>query len=563
DRGTAVITAKTVNNLTATCTVTVPDTTPPVITLIGGTSISVNLGSAFVEPGYSAFDNAGGDVTDRVVVTGTVNTAVAGTYTLTYTVSDNAGNVGSATRTVMVVVPLPESVSVSPNETVLVANTTRQLTAAVAPANASNEITWSSSNTGVATVSAAGLVTAKDAGTAVITAKTVNNLTATCTVTVPDTTPPVITLIGGTSISVNLGSAFVEPGFRAVDNTGGDVTDRVMVTGTVNTAVAGTYTLTYTVSDNAGNVGSATRTVTVAAPRANFNFSNKGKAGTSFDNSFTAAFGGNAIFTMSGLGNSTTATLTVKNSAGAEILKNTFTSNGSKEVRLAAGSYTATVRIDSANGNASVGLDVVIVNDGLPMPRTAPSVTLVGSSQIVLHLGGSPYVEQGVRAMDTVDGEIGGTAELESNVDTSQAGNYTVKYTVTNSAGLSTSMTRSIQVISSETRQAPSKTYNFSPKGKQGESFTYDFDVAVAGSVSQAISGLNKTNVTVTVTGPAGNELHKESFAANATISFQAPAGKCTVKAVIDSANGNSSFGLSFQTPGGTETYFPLPEVTR
>lgn len=462
-----------------------------------------------------------------------------------------------------IVAPMPESVTVSPSEAVLTVNTTRQLTAAVAPAGANNAITWTSSNTAVATVSATGLVTARDAGTAVITAKTVNNLTAACSVTVPDTTPPVITLTGGSSITVNLGSVFVEPGYRAVDNVDGDVTSRVVVTGTVNTDVAGTYTLTYTVSDNAGNVGRATRTVTVAAPRASFSFSNKGKAGTSFDNKFTAAFGGNAVFTMSGLDNKTTVTLTVKNSVGAELLKNTFTANGSKGVYLAAGSYTATVRIDSTNGNTSVDLGVVIVGDGMPAPRTAPTVALVGSSQIVLHLGGSPYVEQGVRAMDTVDGEIGGSAVIESNVDTSKAGNYTVKYTVTNTAGLSASVTRSVRVIAPETRQAPGKTYSFSPKGKQGESFTYNFDVAVAGSVSLTVSGLNKTNVTVTVSGPSGNELLKESYAANATRSFQAPAGKCTVKAVIDSANGNTSFGLAFATPGGIETYFPLPEVTR
>ena len=240
----------------------------------------------------------------------------------------------------------------------------------------------------------------------------------------------------------------------------------------------------------AGSVVAPPVTPPVTPPSASFSFSNKGKAGASFNNNFTVAFGGNAVFTMSGLDSKTTATLTVKNSVGAEILRNSFTANGSKEVRLAAGTYTATVRIDSANGNTTVGLGVVIVGDGLPVPRTAPTVALVGSSQIVLHLGGSPYVEQGVKAMDTVDGEIGGSAVLESNVDTSQAGNYTVKYTVTNTAGLSASVTRSVRVIAPETRQAPGKTYSFSPKGKQGESFTYDFDVAVAGSVSLTVRSL-------------------------------------------------------------------------
>ncbi len=60
------------------------------------------------------------------------------------------------------------------------------LTATVTPTNATNQkLTWSSSNTSVATVSSTGKVTAKAAGTAKITVKTEDgNHTATCSVTV-------------------------------------------------------------------------------------------------------------------------------------------------------------------------------------------------------------------------------------------------------------------------------------------------------------------------------------------------------------------------------------------
>ena len=63
---------------------------------------------------------------------------------------------------------------------------TETLTATVAPANALNQaITWTSSNTDVATVSAAGVVTAVAAGSATITVTTDDgSFTATCTVTV-------------------------------------------------------------------------------------------------------------------------------------------------------------------------------------------------------------------------------------------------------------------------------------------------------------------------------------------------------------------------------------------
>lgn len=62
------------------------------------------------------------------------------------------------------------------------------LTAAVSPFNASNKsVTWTSSDSDIATVSAAGKVTAVSAGTAVVTVTTVDGgYTATCTVTVTE-----------------------------------------------------------------------------------------------------------------------------------------------------------------------------------------------------------------------------------------------------------------------------------------------------------------------------------------------------------------------------------------
>jgi uncharacterized protein YjdB len=77
-------------------------------------------------------------------------------------------------------------VSVSPTTASISAGLTQQLTATIAPANATNQnVTWKSSNTAVATVSAAGLVTAIAAGTATITVTTSDGgKTATSAITV-------------------------------------------------------------------------------------------------------------------------------------------------------------------------------------------------------------------------------------------------------------------------------------------------------------------------------------------------------------------------------------------
>ena len=82
------------------------------------------------------------------------------------------------------------------------------------------------------------------------------------TITVIDNIPPVITLKGSLSIRIADGDIFVEPGFSAIDNIDGDITDKVVVSGEVGKGV-GTYILTYEVSDNAGNIAYAEREITV------------------------------------------------------------------------------------------------------------------------------------------------------------------------------------------------------------------------------------------------------------------------------------------------------------
>ena len=78
----------------------VADTTKPVVSLIGSSSITINLGTAYTDKGATATDNIDGTITP--VKTGTVNINTAGTYIITWTATDAAGNVKTVTRTVIV-----------------------------------------------------------------------------------------------------------------------------------------------------------------------------------------------------------------------------------------------------------------------------------------------------------------------------------------------------------------------------------------------------------------------------------------------------------------------------
>ena len=80
----------------------------PVITLLGDASITIDKGSTYTEQedaGATATDTLDGDLTSSIVVGGfdTIDTNVAGDYTITYNVTDSAGNAATpVTRIVSV-----------------------------------------------------------------------------------------------------------------------------------------------------------------------------------------------------------------------------------------------------------------------------------------------------------------------------------------------------------------------------------------------------------------------------------------------------------------------------
>lgn len=187
------------------------DKTNPTISLVGDSELVVETGSKFEDPGVTATDNVDGDITSKVKKSGDVDTSKAGTYTITYSVSDNAGNTSEVKRTVKVIP---------------VATTTTQ-----------------NSNTPKTT-------TRK------------NNTTARRTTRRP-TTPPTITLYGNKTITINVGEGYNDPGYSATDSLGSNITARVSVSGNVNTSTPGTYYITYSVTDNYGNKATVNRVIVV------------------------------------------------------------------------------------------------------------------------------------------------------------------------------------------------------------------------------------------------------------------------------------------------------------
>lgn len=76
---------------------------------------------------------------------------------------------------------------------------------------------------------------------------------------------PTITLNGDSDITIKAGTRFEDPGCTAKDSHGNDISDNVSVSDNISTYRAGTYTITYSVTDKFGNETSIDRTVTVEA----------------------------------------------------------------------------------------------------------------------------------------------------------------------------------------------------------------------------------------------------------------------------------------------------------
>lgn len=164
--------------------VEVADKEAPVIELSGDIEMTIEAGTQFEEPGFSADDNYDGDLTEKVEKNNDIDTCTKQDVTITYSVKDSSGNEAVANRTVHIV----------------------------------------------------------------------------------DTTPPQITLTQGSTCYVKCGTEYMEAGYYAEDICDGDITDKVQVTGDVNTRECGSYTVSYKVSDSSGNTAEAVRTVRVYKP---------------------------------------------------------------------------------------------------------------------------------------------------------------------------------------------------------------------------------------------------------------------------------------------------------
>ena len=399
-----------------------------------------------------------------------------------------------------------------------------------------------------------------------------------------DTTAPVITVAGDAQVTLQVGATYTDAGATAVDDRDGTIT--VVTTGAnVDTSTPGTYTVTYTVGDLAGNQAQATRTVTVQA------------AGPLFTGAFAGATKVGDVYTFpsgadawAGFANDNADLYPISLTYGGKI---TFTGSAAQDTSIrflfenapypnntpnhATGNVTITtsnptaysvaIPAYTADANQTFSSFIMYVNErdkGVTLTdfaietydsadTTAPVITVAGDAQVTLQVGAT-YTDAGATAVDDRDGTIT-VVTTGANVDTSTPGTYTVTYTVGDLAGNQAQATRTVTVQAA----GPLFTGAFAGATKVGDVYTFPSGADAWAGFANDNADLYPISLTyggrITFTGSAAQDTSIRFLFENAPYPNNNP-NHSTANIIIDSSNPTQySLAIPAYTTDANQTF--------
>jgi hypothetical protein len=399
-----------------TATLTVLDITPPVITTLGSSNMTIEvLTPPYIEENATAIDDTDGDITGAIVTVSTLNQLLLGTYTVTYSVNDSAGNIGVAVRIVNVVdTTAPVITVIGANPAPVSYGDVYTDEGATADDNYDGDITGSIITVNMVNTSVLGVQTV----TYDVNDSSGNTAHAERIVNVTDKEVPIITLLGTTPVNVPINTSYVDAGATALDNADGDITANIVTTSNVNTNAIGAYSVTYDVSDSSGNAAmTVTRIVNVVDVTP-------------------------PVITVLGNSTVTIERTTPYNDSGATAMDDIDGDLTSAIVTInpidpnTVGTYTVIYNVSDAAKNTAQATRTVIVEDTTP-----PVITIIGDNPMTIQTG-SVFTDPGVSANE--NGTITTTGEVNSSV----AGTYYITYLMTdNSGNEAANVTRTVNVV--------------------------------------------------------------------------------------------------------------------
>lgn len=220
----------------------------PKISLQGDKNITISYNDIYKEPGYKAsflFKN----ITKNIIIDNKVKNGNIGTYKITYTYKLGF-IIFKKVRTINIIdnkkpeILLDNEVTICPNDDIdkikyeVFDEYDGDITKKAISKYIDNKL----------------IITAKDSSN--------NKIEKEVIVKKEDTEKPTITLKGNETIYLNYGSGYNEPGYEAIDNCDGNITDKVEKNGTVGSSI-GTYKINYSITDSSNNKAEVTRTVII------------------------------------------------------------------------------------------------------------------------------------------------------------------------------------------------------------------------------------------------------------------------------------------------------------
>ncbi|AIO18712.1 HYR domain protein [Candidatus Izimaplasma bacterium HR1] len=237
------------NSKSVEITIEVVDTTAPYIELVGDAVINIEIAGIWVDPSVNATD-VQENVTIDQNISPDLNTV--GEYIVIYSATDPSGNVATVNRIVNVVDTTAPVINLVGDAIIDIelgstwtepGTTTSDLQTVIV----TEDITPDSNLVGIYLIT----YTATDASD--------NTATVQRTVNVVDTTDPVITLNGDAVINLTVGDSWTDPHVTTSDLQTIIVTQDI--TPDLNTI--GVYLITYTATDDSGNISTVQRTINV------------------------------------------------------------------------------------------------------------------------------------------------------------------------------------------------------------------------------------------------------------------------------------------------------------
>ncbi|MFC2114371.1 immunoglobulin-like domain-containing protein [Bacteroidota bacterium] len=353
----------------------------PVITLYGANPKFSNSCATYLEPGFTAWDVAAGDLTSQVIVTGSINPTVADTYDIKYNVCDPKGN--CAIEVIRQVIVLPDTVKPKIEFGV----TKNPDSIAVGNMYTDPGYTPTDNCSGVKFHSYVNNVDGSTVGwysnVFYIEDNAGNKDTFYRDVYVYDDIDPTIQLLGADPIYVEVGTTFTDPGADPDDNYYKNLSYEVI--GKVDMTKLGTYFLSYCVTDSSGNGPVCVdRTVIVEdteAPDVTLLgdnpyeldvFENFKDPGVDVTDNYSAVDKGTIIVTKTGTVNS-----------------------------YKLGTYTITYKATDESGNTSTPINRTVE----VIDQVAPSIELIGNTTVIVERW-QEYVDAGITVNDNYDSKL-------------------------------------------------------------------------------------------------------------------------------------------------------------